>query len=337
MQGYVSSISRATGNVTGLYLRRPELLEKQIGFLTSASPGAVRLAILGDVHSWNQYSSVEPIARSLHLNVQPVRLDQTPYNFDAAFQAISQQRAEMLLVLSSSLFGLQRSRIADLALRHRLPTMFTSKTHAHAGGLFSYGPDITAMFRRAADYVDRLAKGAKPTDLPIEQPTKFELAQHQDGQGIGARRAAVASRARRRGDRVNRPEDGGATMKLPRRQFLNLAAGAAALSAVSQIAGAQTYPSRPITMIVPFAAGGGTDVSARIISEHISRTLGQPIIIENIAGAGGTTGSTRAMRANADGYTIEMGQMGTHATAVRPRVNSGSISKYNSEAVRSAS
>jgi putative ABC transport system substrate-binding protein len=176
VQGYVSSISRATGNVTGLYLRRPELLEKQIGFLASASPGAVRLAVLGDLHSWNQYNSVEPIARSLHLNVQPVRLDQTPYNFDAAFQAMSQQSAEMLLVLSSSLFGLQRSRIADLALRHRLPTMFTSKTYVHAGGLFSYGPDITAMFRRAADYVDRLAKGAKPTDLPIEQPSKFELA-----------------------------------------------------------------------------------------------------------------------------------------------------------------
>ena len=79
---------------------------------------------------------------------------------------------------------------------------------------------------------------------------------------------------------------------------------------------AQGYPSRPITMIVPFAAGGGTDVSARIVSEHMSRTLGQPIVIENIAGAGGTTGSTRAMRASPDGYTIEMGQMGTHATAV---------------------
>jgi tripartite-type tricarboxylate transporter receptor subunit TctC len=105
-------------------------------------------------------------------------------------------------------------------------------------------------------------------------------------------------------------------MKLLRRNFLHLAAGAAALSVVSQIASAQTYPSRPITMIVPFAAGGGTDVTARIISEHMSRTLGQPIIIENIAGAGGTTGSTRAMRANPDGYTIEMGQMGTHATAV---------------------
>jgi tripartite-type tricarboxylate transporter receptor subunit TctC len=82
------------------------------------------------------------------------------------------------------------------------------------------------------------------------------------------------------------------------------------------MATAQMYPSRPITMIVPFPAGGGTDVTARIVSEHMSRALGQQIIIENIAGAGGTTGSTRAMRANPDGYTIEMGQMGTHATAV---------------------
>ena len=105
-------------------------------------------------------------------------------------------------------------------------------------------------------------------------------------------------------------------LKLPRRTFLHLATGAVALSLAPQIANAQTYPSRPITMIVPFAAGGGTDVTARIVSEHMSRTLGQRIIIENIAGAGGTTGSTRAMRASPDGYTIEMGQMGTHATAV---------------------
>jgi putative tricarboxylic transport membrane protein len=105
-------------------------------------------------------------------------------------------------------------------------------------------------------------------------------------------------------------------MKLQRRQFLHLAAGAAALPAVSRIARAQTYPSRPITMIVPFAAGGTTDVTARIVGEHMSRTLGQQIIVENIVGAGGTVGSTRAMRANPDGYTIEMGQMGTHAAAV---------------------
>jgi tripartite-type tricarboxylate transporter receptor subunit TctC len=105
-------------------------------------------------------------------------------------------------------------------------------------------------------------------------------------------------------------------MKLPRRRFLRLAAGAAALPAISRIARAQSYPMRPITIIVPFAAGGGTDVPARIVGEHMSRTLGQQLVVQNVVGAGGTVGSTRAMRADPDGYTIEMGQMGTHAAAV---------------------
>ena len=103
-------------------------------------------------------------------------------------------------------------------------------------------------------------------------------------------------------------------MKLPhRRQFLHLAAGAAALPAVSRIARVQAYPSRTMTMIVPFAAGGSTDVTARIIAEHMSRTLGQPVLVENVVGAGGTTGTTRTMRASPDGYTFMMGQLGTHA------------------------
>src|SRR3982074_2681686 len=103
---------------------------------------------------------------------------------------------------------------------------------------------------------------------------------------------------------------------MKRRRFLQLLAGAAALPAVSPIAGAQSYPARPITLIVPFAPGGGTDVAARIIGDHMGRTLGQQIVVQNVAGAGGTVGSTRAMRAEPDGYTIEMGQMGTHAAAV---------------------
>jgi tripartite-type tricarboxylate transporter receptor subunit TctC len=105
-------------------------------------------------------------------------------------------------------------------------------------------------------------------------------------------------------------------MRLPRRRFLHLAAGIAALPAVSRFAFAQTYPARPITMIVPFAPGGGTDVPARIVGEHMSRTLGQQLVVQNVVGAGGTVGSTRVMRADPDGYTIEMGQMGTHAAAV---------------------
>jgi tripartite-type tricarboxylate transporter receptor subunit TctC len=105
------------------------------------------------------------------------------------------------------------------------------------------------------------------------------------------------------------------TVKIPRRQFLHLAAGAVALFAVAGTAFGQGYPARPITLIVPFPPGGTTDVAARLVGEHMSRTLGQQVVVQNVSGAGGTTGSTRAMRADADGYTILMGQMGTHAAA----------------------
>src|SRR5437870_1419747 len=105
-------------------------------------------------------------------------------------------------------------------------------------------------------------------------------------------------------------------MNFPRRRFLHLAAGAAALPIVSSIARAQAYPARTITLIVPFPPGGSTDVAARIVADHMSRTLGQQVIVQNVSGAGGTTGSIRAMRADPDGYTILMGQMGTHAASV---------------------
>src|SRR5262249_37298985 len=105
-------------------------------------------------------------------------------------------------------------------------------------------------------------------------------------------------------------------MKLPRRSFLHLAAGAAVLPAASRIARAQAYPARTVTIIVPVAPGGTTDVAARIIGEYMARLLGQQFIVENVPGAGGTTGSTRVMRARPDGYTILMGHAGTHAFSV---------------------
>jgi tripartite-type tricarboxylate transporter receptor subunit TctC len=105
-------------------------------------------------------------------------------------------------------------------------------------------------------------------------------------------------------------------MTLLRRRFLKLAAAAVALPAPPRLAHAQTWPTRAITLIVPFAAGGATDVAARLIAEHMSRTLGRQLVIQNVPGAGGTVGSTRAMRADSDGYTILMGHVGTHAVAV---------------------
>jgi tripartite-type tricarboxylate transporter receptor subunit TctC len=104
--------------------------------------------------------------------------------------------------------------------------------------------------------------------------------------------------------------------RFARRQFLQLATGAATLSAGPRAVKAQAYPTRTITIIVPFAPGGGTDVSARVAGEHMSGTIGQQFVVENFPGAGGTTGSIRAMRATPDGYTIEMGHIGTHAVSV---------------------
>jgi Tripartite tricarboxylate transporter family receptor len=104
------------------------------------------------------------------------------------------------------------------------------------------------------------------------------------------------------------------TSQHPRRRFLHLAAGAAALPAVSRIAMAQTYPARPITMVVPYAPGGATDVIARNLVERMKASLGQPVIIENVAGASGTIGTGRVARARPDGYTLGIGHVGTHAT-----------------------
>src|SRR5260370_15267979 len=105
-------------------------------------------------------------------------------------------------------------------------------------------------------------------------------------------------------------------MNLPRRKFLHLAAGAAALPILSRFAWAQAYPARPVKVIVPFAPGGATDVVGRIVAEYLSRTLGQQFVIENVVGAGGTPGPTRTMRGAPDGYTLQLGQRGTHAAAV---------------------
>ena len=157
-RGYVSSIARPTGNVTGLFLRRPEFVEKQIGLVRSTFAQKARLAVLWDVYTADQFSAAELTAKSLHMQLQSLKLENPPYDFDVAFEAMAQGGAQMVLVLSSSLFALHRTRLAGLAIRHRLPTMFTSKAYVHAGGLLSYGPDMAAMFRGAAEYVDRLAK-----------------------------------------------------------------------------------------------------------------------------------------------------------------------------------
>jgi len=174
-RGYVSSLARPGGNITGVFYRQPELAAKQLEILTQAFPEKSRLAVLYDVNSSYQFRAAEGAAKSMHLELRPLKLEQPPYDFSAAFQTMAQGGAQMVLVLSSPFFVEHRPLVAALAIEHRLPTMFVFRSYVDAGGLMSYGVEQLAMYRRIGVYVAKILKGTKPADLPVEQPTKFEL------------------------------------------------------------------------------------------------------------------------------------------------------------------
>jgi putative ABC transport system substrate-binding protein len=173
--GYVASLAHPGGNITGLFYQETELAGKKVELLTQAVPGRHSLGILWDALVTEEFEAAERAAKALRLELHAVKLENPPYNFKAAFQTIDQAGAQMLLILSSPLFSLYRREIATLAIDYRQPAIFIFKSYVEAGGLMSYGVDQAAMYRRTADYVARILKGANPADLPVEQPTKFEL------------------------------------------------------------------------------------------------------------------------------------------------------------------
>jgi len=173
--GYVSDIARPDRNITGLVFRAPELAAKQLELLMEAFPGHQPIAVLWEPASAEQFDSAQRAAQSLHIPLRSHKLENPPFDFDEAFRAIAQDGSRMLLVLSGPSFGRQLAHIADLAIQHRLPTMFTFKYYVEAGGLMSYGIDTVPIFRRAGSFVAKLLRGAKPSDLPVEQPTNFEF------------------------------------------------------------------------------------------------------------------------------------------------------------------
>jgi putative tryptophan/tyrosine transport system substrate-binding protein len=174
-RGYVKSLRQPGGNVTGIVSLQTELAAKQVELLTQALPGRTRLAVLWDPMSADQFNAAERQAASLRLGVQSLKLENPPYDFDAAFRSIAQGSPQMLLVLSSRYFTLSRSHIAELAIQQRLPTMFIFKVYVQAGGLMSYGVDPVTNLRQVGFYVAKILNGAKPTDLPVQQAAKFEL------------------------------------------------------------------------------------------------------------------------------------------------------------------
>jgi len=175
--GLVASLARPGGNITGLTSISDELWVKQLELLKEAVPKASRVAVL-----WNPANpghgpalkGIEAAARSLGMRPQ-LRAASRPEELDSAFEAMTSARAGALLVVADPLFSVHAARIGDLALKARLPAMSGIREYAEAGGLVTYAASYVDLWRRGAGYVDKILKGAKPADLPVEQPTKFEL------------------------------------------------------------------------------------------------------------------------------------------------------------------
>ena len=178
--GFVDSLARPGGNITGLTTLQRELSGKRLELLKEAVPGISRVAALvsGEQLSRgiaNDFQWYEAPARALKLQLQLLEVRDSNPDFDAAFQAAAKGHASALITVSGSLFDRYIKLLADLAIKNRLPSMHEVSRYVEAGGLMSYSADDAENYRRAAYYVDRILKGAKPAELPVEQPTKFEL------------------------------------------------------------------------------------------------------------------------------------------------------------------
>jgi putative tryptophan/tyrosine transport system substrate-binding protein len=175
--GHVTSLARPGGNVTGLTAMMTDLAPKELELLISAVPVAKRIAVL-----WNPdtpshapaLKAVEEAGRTLRVQVQAVGA-RTAAELEGAFAAMARARTQAVLVLGNPLFLGERQRVAELAIKHRLSTVFNLKDNVEAGGLMSYSPNYDDLYQRGASYVDKILKGAQPADLPVEQATKFEL------------------------------------------------------------------------------------------------------------------------------------------------------------------
>ena len=157
-----------------MFLHR-ELTAKRLELLKEMLPTVKRLSVLSDPSATEQLGAVEAANKSIGLTLQTLQVRDPSHDFEGAFRIATRSRTEALLVLTTPVIFRERSKIAQLALKNRLPTSFAHREHVEAGGLMSYGPNFPDMWRLAATYVDKIAKGAKPADLPVEQPTKFEL------------------------------------------------------------------------------------------------------------------------------------------------------------------
>ena len=169
-RGDATSLARPGGNITGVALRQSEFVGKHVELMAEAFPGRTRLAALFDAQTANLFEAAEQAAKALAMQVRPIKLEKLPYDFDAAFRDASAGGAQMALVLSSITFTRSAPRIAEFAIQHRLPAMYTAKHYVVSGGLMSYGVDFNTMWRKAAGYVDRIRKEPGPPICPSSWP-----------------------------------------------------------------------------------------------------------------------------------------------------------------------
>jgi putative tryptophan/tyrosine transport system substrate-binding protein len=173
--GYVTGLARPSGNVTGVVFQQIELAAKRIQLIRDSFPDKRAATMFFDQSSADQWEAARSTAAALGLSLSGVELRESPYDYEAALDRAPLDHRGVLIVPTSPIFFRDRARLADFALRRRILSMFVFREWVDAGGLLCYGPSITARFTRVAEFVDRIAHGAKPADLPIEQPTKFEM------------------------------------------------------------------------------------------------------------------------------------------------------------------
>jgi putative tryptophan/tyrosine transport system substrate-binding protein len=174
-KGFIRSLSRPGGNLTGIWLDIPDIVGKQLQILKEAVPAMRRVAVVWDERvAGLQFTATQTAARLLNIAVEPAALQHESEADDVVKRALP-ARPQAILLLTSPIVLRAQGRIAQLAVQHRLPSVSGFSTFPDDGGLMAYGPDFPAIFRQIAGYVDRILRGAKPSDLPVERPTKFEL------------------------------------------------------------------------------------------------------------------------------------------------------------------
>jgi ABC-type uncharacterized transport system substrate-binding protein len=173
--GYVKSLAQPATEVTGLYLQQIDLAKKRVELLTQALPDVHAATVFWDTVSEDQWKATASAAPEFGLRLADVQLLNQPYDYEKALAQVPPDFRSVVILPSSPVFYRDRERLAEFAVRHKIATIFAFREWVDAGGLLSYGVDFPAMFRRAAEFVDKILKGSKPGNLPVEQPTKFEL------------------------------------------------------------------------------------------------------------------------------------------------------------------